>query len=184
MKHVDITPVRMTSVTLRLTTRSHLASAIDRLNSVNIAVSEQRLMRECLRFALRFWRGRGAIATRNKRYNQRTGPFEIVPFCSTEALRAVSWARCHHGGLSFSRMMDFAINAYLDRVVEQYLSARFFWRDKEDLAAWQKKFENRRKSIPFIINYYESTRINDGIVLNFEEKSEIRFMARPQAGAA
>lgn len=131
-------------------------------------------MRECIRIMLRFWRGRGGIAARNKRYNRRSGPYQIVPFCTTEALRSVSWARCHHAGMSFSRLVDFAIETYLERVVEELLGAGFYWREKADVDFWRERYSLRKHSFPFVINYYSNTQSNDGIWLHYEEKSQIR----------
>ena len=174
----------MTSVMLRATTRNHLQTGLRRLAVIQGEVSEQRLMRECIRILLRFWRGRGAIAARNKCYNQRPGPYVIVPFQTTEALRSVSWSRCHHAGISFSRLMDFAIQTYLERVIEEFLSAGFYWRDKTDVDFWRQRYSLRKRSIPFVISYCSVTRVNDGIVLQYEEKTQIRHFPWVENDAA
>ncbi|MFO1470198.1 MAG: hypothetical protein U1F27_04040 [Turneriella sp.] len=184
MKHIDSSEPRMTSVTLRSSTRKLVKIGLKRLEPIAGEVSEQRLMRECIRIMLRLWRGRGRIAMRNKRYNQRKGPFEIVPFCTTEALRSVSWARCHHAGVSFSRLMDFAIETYLERVIEEFLSAGFYWRDKSDVDFWRQRFSLRKHTAPFIISYYSRTRTNNGVLLQYEEKSQIRFLTDHKTNAA
>ena len=130
-------------------------------------------MRECLRFALKFWRGRKGIAARNKKYNKRLGPYEIVPFFSTESLRSVSWARCHHAGISLSRLMDFAIANYLPRVVEYWLRFDYHWRDKCDADLWYQKYNLRRNRDDFVISYKASTGKNNLSQLWYEEKTEI-----------
>jgi len=135
--------------------------------------SEQRLMRECLRLALKLWRGRKQIAARNRRYNRCAGPYEIVPFYTTEALRSVSWARCHHAGISLSRLMDFAVACYLPRVLEYWLRFDYADRDRRDAAIWRAKYALRRNTADFVISYKSVTRINDGNQLDFGEKTEI-----------
>ena len=174
----------MTSVMLRISTRHQLKAGLERLAVIRGEISEQRLMRECIRIMLRFWRGRGMIAGRNKRYNQRPGPYVIVPFYSTEALRSVSWARCHHAGISFSRLVDFAIQTYLQRVIEEFLSVGFYWRDKADVDFWRERYALRKRSIPFVISYYSDTKHNDGIVLQYEEKTQIRTLPLGEIEAA
>jgi uncharacterized membrane protein len=173
MTHIDISPVRRTSVTMRTATRATLQEALALFLARGLNFSEQRLMRECLRLALKFWRGRRDIARRNKKYNQCLGPYEIVPFYTTEALRSIACARCHHSGISLSRMMDFAIARYLPRVIEEWLSVEFYWRDRKDIAAWAGRYARRRASSDFVINYDARTEKNNGIILEFCEKSEI-----------
>ncbi len=173
MTHIDKSAARPTSVTIRTISKTAVTAAQALLAARNIHFSEQRLMRECLRLALRLWRGRRQIATRNKRYNNRKGPYEIVPFCSTEALRGVAWARCHHAGISLSRLMDFAIANYLPRVVEYWLRFDYHWRDKVDAQDWQKKYALRRKPDGFVISYKANTERNDGTCLFFSECTEI-----------
>lgn len=130
-------------------------------------------MRDCLRLALKFWRGDGGIAACNRRYNGRIGPYEIVPFCSTEALRRVCWARCHHAGVSVSRLMDFAVSCYLDRVIEDWMSVDFYWRDKEDAKIWRALYHRRNNRSDFIISYESRTvKCTEG-VLAYVEKTEI-----------
>lgn len=131
-------------------------------------------MRECLRMALKFWRGRGVVAGRSKRYNHRVGPYEIMPFYTTEALRKVSANRCHHSGISLSRLMDFAINHYLQRVMEYWLRFEYFDRDREDVRIWRAKYARRLNREDFVISYVSHTRKNDGKTLEYFEKTEIR----------
>lgn len=174
MRHWDISPARPTSVTLRMATRQRLRDALHQLARVGIKDSEQRLMRDCLRFALKVWRGNGGIAACNRRYNGRTGPYEIVSFCSTEALRRVCWARCHHAGVSFSRLMDFAVSCYLQRVLESWMSADFYWREKEDVEIWKRLYGRRNKCSTFIISYESITvKCTDG-GLEYSEKTEVK----------
>lgn len=173
MIHIDRSPIRRSSVTIRVATRGALRRASTQLKSYEINLSEQRLMRECLRLALRFWRGRSAIAKRNKKYNQRIGPYEIVPLYSTEALRSAAWVRCHHSGMSLSRFMDFAVANYLPRVVENWLQNDFYWREKEDLAFWQEKYARRHNRLGFVISYASLTEKNNATQLYYVEKTEI-----------
>lgn len=153
--------------------------AVDKLAKYNIDFSEQRLMRECFRIALKFWRGHRGIAARNKKYNQRVGPYEIVPFYSTEALRGAAWTRCHHSGISLSRLMDFAIANYLPRVLEYWLRFDYHWRDKQDTETWKTKYNLRRNGDDFIISYYAHTERNDGRSLFYEERTEILLWPPP-----
>lgn len=174
MKHIDLSPVRMTSVTIRRTTQTSLKGAVERLNRHGFSFSKQNLMRECFRLALKLWRGNGGIATCNKRYNTRSGTFVIVPFRTTEALRCVSWARCHHAGISLSRLMDFALSTYLVRVVEQWMSEGFWGQSEHSLADWRARYKRRRNRAPFLISYHSSTAENNFSVLRFQEKVEIQ----------
>jgi hypothetical protein len=173
MTHTDLSPIRHTSVTIRTINRTRLREAVKTLTIRGIHFSEQRLMRECLRIALKFWRGRRGIAARNKKYNKRTGPYEIVPFYSTESLRSATWTRCHHSGISLSRMMDFAVARYLPRVLEYWLRFEYRGRDKVDVEIWQTKYALRRHSADFIISYKGRTANNNGIMLEYSEKTEI-----------
>lgn len=141
-------------------------------------------MRECLRFALKFWRGRKGIAARNRKYNKRPGPYEIVPFLTTESLRSVSWARCHHAGISLSRLMDFAIANYLPRVLEYWLRFDYRWRDKQDAENWRAKYSLRRNREDFVISYNALTEKNDETFLHYEEKTEILPWPPPLSAAA
>lgn len=184
MMHADFSPVRVTSVTIRIKQHMQLRQAADQLKRSGVVFSEQRLMRECLRLALRLWRGRKAIARRNLRYNQRSGPYRIVPFYNSEALRAVARLRCHHSGVSLSRLMDFAIACYLSRVVEYWLRIEYRHRDLADARLWQEKYKTRIHHSGFIISYQTQTVKNDGRVLDFSEKSEIHPWPPPNSLAA
>ena len=166
----------MTSVTLRLATRSKLKQAITDLAPVRGEVSEQRLMRACVRLAIRLWRGKSQKARRNRLFNRKQQIYAIVPFYSTEALRAVAQARCHFSGLSFSRLMDFAIRCYLGRIVTEYLAAPFYWRDAGEVAFSQKQLARRKKIPPFVINYL--CIVSDGAdePLCFTEKLTLRLL--------
>lgn len=173
MRHIDFSAIRLTSLSMRSSLRKRLKAGVVLLNQRGVSFSEQRVMRECLRFALKFWRGRKHIATRNRKYNKRIGPYEIVPFYTTEALRRVAHARCHHSGVSLSRMMDFAVTTYLPRVLEYWLRFEYRDRDLADAARWCEKYERRLHRSDFIISYDACTENNDGIVLKYTEKSEI-----------
>jgi hypothetical protein len=174
MRHLDISPTRHTSVTMRTVMRQALQNASLKLARHGMFISQQRLMRECLRYYLRLWRGRLKIADRNKRYNQRLGPFEIVPFFTTEALRSVCQARCHHAGISLSRMVDFAIAHYLCRVVEHWLGRGSSLTEESGDSPRSAEIPRRKHIAGFVISYNSQTIKNDGIALEFIEKSEIR----------
>lgn len=173
MRHADISAIRHTSVTIRATLRLRLREAEADLLWRGIRFSEQRLLRECIRLALRLWHGRKEIAGRNRKYNRRPGPYLIIPFYTTEALRRVAHARCHHSGMSFSRLVDFAVAQYLPRVVEYWLRFDFHGRNKGDVALWKKRYGRRGNREDFIISYESCTEKNNGTVLAFTEKSEI-----------
>jgi hypothetical protein len=174
MQHIDLSPARMTSVTIRKITQTRLKEAVVRLNRHGYAFSEQNLMRECLRLALKLWRGHRDIAARNKRYNAHPGPFVIVPFRTTEALRCISFARCHHAGISLSRLMDFALSIYLARVMEKWMSEGFSAQSESNLVHWQARYAKRRNRAPFLISYHSSTVENNFSVLKFTEMVEIQ----------
>jgi hypothetical protein len=173
MTHTDLSPIRNTSVTLRTSTRAALRTAVKATELRGLHFSEQRLMRECLRIALKFWRSRGSIAACNRRYNKRVGEYQIVPFYSSESLRSVSWARCHHSGMSLSRLMDFAVTHYLPRVVEYWLRFEHRGTAKSDAVIWREKYAKRLHSEDFIISYQSKTQSNDGTTLEYREKTEI-----------
>lgn len=158
---------------MRQAIRRRLEAGVAVLNDKNVRLSEQRVMRECLRFALKFWRGHGKIARRNRKYNGRLGPYEIMPFYTTEALRSATQTRCHHAGISLSRLMDFAVAIYLPRVIEHWLQIEYHDRDKVDAAIWRAKYGRRRNCLDFVISYKSETAQNDGNRLEFTEKSEI-----------
>lgn len=141
-------------------------------------------MRECLRFALKLWRGHKDIAARNKKYNKRIGPYEIVPFYTTESLRSVAWARCHHSGIALSRLMDFAIANYLPRVLEYWLRFDYAGRDKQAADIWRAKYAMRRNRDDFVISYRGRTEKNDGILLFYVERTEILPWPPPLSTAA
>jgi hypothetical protein len=151
------------------------------LGNYGVNFSEQRLMRECIRIALKLWRGHGTIARRNIKYNSRNGPYEIVPFYTSEALRSVARARCHYAGMSLSRLMDFAISCYLQRVVEYWIR---FSHTGVEAKAWREKYELRRHRSDFIITYEASVLRNDNQVLNFSEKTQIHPWPPPLSAAA
>lgn len=174
MQHIDLSPARMTSVTMRKITQTRLKEAVIRLNRHGFAFSGQTLMRECLRLTLKLWRGTGEIASCNKRYNVRSGPFIIVPFRTTEALRCVYQARCHHAGISLSRLMDFALSTYLTRVIEKWMSEGFLGQSEHNLVDWQSRYSQRRNRIPFLISYKSSTYENSLSILKFLETVEIK----------
>lgn len=171
--HFDQSKPRRTSVTLRYSTHSILRKAIPMFKQRGLDFSEQRLMRECLRIALKLWRGRRNIAERNRKYNARVGPYEIVPWYTTENLRAIAHARCHHAGMSLSRLMDFAIMTYLPRVIEYWLRYDYYWRDKQDASAWAEKYACRKRSERFVISYVSQTERNDGNILRYSETTTI-----------
>lgn len=140
-------------------------------------------MRECLRVALKFWRGRKGIARRNRKYNTCCGPYEIVPFYTTEALRSVAWARCHHSGVSLSRMIDFAVANYLQRVLEYWLRFAYNVQDEGEASLWNYKYSKRRNRSDFVISYEGHTAENDGSILAFSEKSTILPWPPPDKGS-
>ena len=158
---------------MRVAVRRRLNMASQQMGARGLRFSEQRLLRECVRFSLRFWRGRKGIAGRNKKYNKRTGPFEILPLYSTEALRSAAWARCHHSGISFSRFVDFAVSTYLARVMEYWLRFAYAGRDEEDVSFWQTSYTRRRAPLDFVISYEAQTEKNNGEVLRFTENTQI-----------
>lgn len=174
----------MTSVTIRKISRNAVQAGIHRLAHCNLRFSEQRLMRECLRVALKLWRGRKGIAERSGKYNHRSGPYEIVPFYTTEALRSASRARCHHSGIALSRMMDLAITIYLPRVLEYWLRFDYQWRDRQDVEIWRAKYNLRHNSESFVISYYGQTRNNNGRCLDYSERIEIMPWPPPFSAAA
>lgn len=184
MIHADRSPIRHTSVTIRATLLARLRAGEAALMQRGLRISQQRLMKECLRVALRLWRGRRSIAQRNRKYNQRRGPFVIVPFYTTEALRQVSHARCHHAGITLSRLLDFAIANYLERVLESWLQFEYVGRDSEDVAIWKNRYEHRNNRADFVISYESFTDKNDGIVLQFIERTEIQPWPPPKILAA
>ncbi len=158
---------------MRTSTHEALKQGVATLAGKKIEFSEQKLMRECLRIGLKFWRGRRKMAMRNKKYNRCAGPYEVVPFYTTEALRSAALARCHHSGLSLSRLMDFAIRHYLQRVLEYWLRFDYSWRDRADAERWRARYALRRGAADFVISYSALTQKNDGILLDFSEKTEI-----------
>lgn len=184
MIHIDRSKPRLTSVTIRVAVRQAIKKARAQLAENRIEFSEQRLMRECLRLALKFWRGHKGLAARNKKYNKRVGPYEIVPFCTTESLRSAAWARCHHSGIALSRLMDFAIANYLPRVVEYWLRFDYHWRDKQDAESWRAKYAMRRNREDFVISYCAHTEKNDRMSLYYSEKTEILPWPPPLSVAA
>ena len=158
---------------MRAHLRETLRSAVRQVNEYGFDFSEQRLMRLCLRLALRLWRGKRGMAARNRRYNNRLGPYVIVPFYSTEMLRCVSTARCRHAGVSLSRLMDFAIDQYLPRIVEEILSGENNFHSLEDAKPWKEKYSRRRPVAGFVISYSNLTQTNDEKLLDFSERTEI-----------
>lgn len=173
MTHADLSAIRHTSVTIRAALRQRLREGEAELLQRGIRFSEQRLLRECIRLALRLWHGRKEIASRNRKYNRRRGPYLIIPFYATEALRRVAHARCHHSGMSFSRLVDFAVAHYLPRVVEYWLRFDDRDRNKADVALWKERYERRGNREDFIISYESRTAKNNGRSLEFTEKTEI-----------
>lgn len=134
-------------------------------------------MRECLRLALQCWRGRGEKACRNRRYNRKPGRYEVVPFYTTEALRAVTHVRCHHSGISLSRLMDFAVHCYLDRVLEGWLSGAYVDRDPQDVKFWQERSKKRLAISQFVITYAVRTEKHTKEALSFSET--MKFLPWP-----
>ena len=162
-----------TSISLREESIQKVKNALKLLKSKQIELSEQRLMRECLRYVLRAWKGRKTKSERLRTYNQRSGIYKIKAFYLPLKLYQVTWARSHHSGISVSRMVDFGITTYLDRIVEEYLATAYRGREKVDVEKWQKKVEARRGISGFLINYSTATAKNDGTVLDYLETTEI-----------
>ena len=173
MTYHDRSAVRRTSVTIRSSTRVILRDTSLYMRNRGVNFSEQRLMRECLRVALKFWRGRKGKATRNKRYNTRRGPYEVVPFYTSEALRSVAWTRCHQAGISLSRLMDFAVRFYLPRVMEYWLRFAYRDQDREDAELWAARYRQRLHREDFVISYEHRVAQNTETTLEFWEKTEI-----------
>jgi len=167
---------------MRSSTRHLLKLGTAQLKSRGFHFSEQRLMKECLRFALKFWRGRKGKSTRNRKYNKRIGPYEIMPFYTSEALRAVAWARCHQAGISLSRIMDFAVRVYLPRVIESWCCLAYREEDRVDAQAWQDLYAKRLNRTAFVISYQSKTSKNDQNRLRYEEMTEIHPWPPPKSG--
>ena len=70
-------------------------------------------------------------------------------------------------------MVDFGITTYLDRVVEEYMASWYRGRDKADVQKWREKLEARKPIPRFFINYTSATETNDGMVLDYSEKTEV-----------
>jgi len=164
---------RTTSVSLRIASRAKLRQSIGLLKENGLKISEQRILRLCLRQALNFWRGNGCQATRTRRYNLRKGRYVIVPLFISEELRAVLSSKVHHGGLSLSRFADFAISHYLERVIEEILQFPHTGRDAANVAFWQSKFALRSRKSDFSINYENFTEVNDRNQLKYYESIQI-----------
>jgi len=162
-----------TSISLRTESIQKVKKATEILQSRNIEVSKQQLMRECLRYVLRAWKGRQSKPERLRTYNQRVGIYKVTAFYLPLKLYQVTWARSHHSGISVSRMVDFGITTYLDRVVEEYLASWYRGRDKADVQKWREKLEARRPIPRFFINYTSATGTNDGMALDYSEKTEV-----------
>lgn len=130
-------------------------------------------MKECLRFALKFWRGRKGKSARNRKYNKRTGPYEIMPFYTSEALRSVAWARCHQAGISLSRVMDFAVRVYLSRVIESWLRFDYSGQRQEDALIWEQSYSKRVDRSDFVISYQCKVSKSDKTGLIYGEETKI-----------
>lgn len=180
MTHHDRSAIRRTSVTIRTSNRALLREASKSMRNRGVNFSEQRLMRECLRVTLKFWRGHKDRAARNKRYNYRTGPYEIAPFYTTEALRSVAWTRCHQAGISLSRVIDFAVRFYLPRVMEYWLRYAYRDQDRADAELWAARYQQRLHRDDFVISYEHRVVQNTETTLEFWEKTEIRPWPPPK----
>ena len=168
-----MTPRRRTSLSIRKASRLKVKAAVIILNARGYEFSEQSLYRECLALALQFWKGRGGIAQRNTRYNHRKGEYEIVPFYTTEHLRRTVHARGHHAGISISRMVDFGIEVYLERIIERVLSRMHRGEFMHEVAMWKARYEKRHNRAAIIINYSHWTAKPQDSSLKFGEEVPI-----------
>jgi hypothetical protein len=116
--------IRQTSVTLRASTCRQLRSAAAKCAESGKTRSMQCLLRECLMFCLKTWRVQAKMHRGNRIYNHKAGPYIIVPLYWHENLRGTTAALSHFSGISVSRVVDFAINCYLERILDRYLGQR------------------------------------------------------------
>jgi len=163
----------MTSLTLRTSTIARVGQLKKMLAEQGCRLSEQQILRECLRYALKYWRGNGDKSRRNRKYNHRFGVYKIVPFRSSEALRSVAHARCHHAGISLSRLVDFAVMTYARRLGQQWTGATPRYLEYIESKSQRKKPRNRQDHDDFVISYDAKTIANVKMQLHFAEKTVI-----------
>lgn len=161
-----------TSVTLRARSVRRVRAVRKLLSRAGIEFSESRVFDELLRLYLRLWRGNGPKPATLRRYNTDGHAYRIRPFYINRVLHAVAAQRAMHSGESLSRMLDFAIRRYSQRLLEDSMSSSRFL-SLADRNRWSERYRLRRHREAFFISYVCKTQTNLAASLMLHQQSSL-----------
>lgn len=175
MQTITVRESHPTSITLRPGSRRRFRAALQILRRNGVEWSESELLRRLAKVYLRHWRGRDRKSATARRYNRafKGARYERVAWYADRVLYSVLWQRAIHSGESISRMLDFAIRAYLPRLLEEYLrnAKPDSESRKRNSAYWTARFTSRRKPQPdLFITYQCRTELNSATGLKYVQE--------------
>lgn len=175
MQHISVQSSHSTSVTLRPGSRRRFRAGLEILRRNGVEWSESELLRRLAKIYLRHWRGSNLKSATARRYNRtlKGTRYERVAWYADRVLYSVLWQRSIHSGESISRMLDFAIRAYLPRLLEEYLRNAKPGSDirNRNRTYWAARFASRYKPQPdLFITYQCKTELNSPIGLRYVQE--------------
>jgi len=121
MQKINAFEHHRTSLSLREKSCRRVAAARKILGRNGIRMSESELLSRLAKEYLQRWRGQGKKSARARRYNASPGHYRVRPWYVDRVLYSLLWERAIHSGESVSRMVDFAVQYYLPRLLELLL---------------------------------------------------------------
>jgi hypothetical protein len=175
---------RHTSVSLRHKSARRLKAALKLVRSRGIEWSESELLHRLAKLYLQAWRGRGTLTVNARRYNHelRNHRYCRMAWYIDKMLYRILWQRAIHSGESISRMLDFAIQHYMPRLLEAVLTNPYSRNRsaQRNFAYWQARQERRSNKRPGVfINYQCVTRENSELVLEYTQRYVIFTNSTP-----
>jgi hypothetical protein len=163
MQKINAFEHHRTSLSLREKSCRRVAAARKILARNGIRMSESELLSRLAKEYLLRWRGQGKKSATARRYNASAGLFRVRPWYVDRVLYSLLWERAIHSGESVSRIVDFAVQHYLPRLLELLLRNPLprNRRSMKNAQYWRQRADSRpAQQAEVFINYQCRTYLN------------------------
>jgi hypothetical protein len=174
MQKINAFEHHRTSLSLREKSCRRVAAARKILARNGIRMSESELLSRLAKEYLLRWRGQGKKSATARRYNASAGLFRVRPWYVDRVLYSLLWERAIHSGESVSRIVDFAVQHYLPRLLELLLRNPLprNRRSMKNAQYWRQRADSRpAQQAEHFINYECQTHFNHGGQLIYTQYS-------------
>ncbi len=170
MQKIDQNEHHRTSVTITPKCKRRIKAALLILKRNGVIWSESDLLRQLAMLYLQSWRGNKLKSATARRYNNTIKGWRYVrvSWYIDKVLYSILWERGVHSGMSVSRMLEFALQYYMPRLMEVILRnpIRGNAASQRNAPYWQKRYEQRARPKPKIVVIYAAkTQMNSIIRL-------------------